>query len=227
MSYRLFLTQGLLAIASVAMANNYSVRTIPSLIAPGENFLLLVNLENTEQTQVSGWDFKMVLPEGVTFEKARGTANFGTISDTPEVLDEAFSTNIVKDSKEANTYYVYSFSAGKTNSESNTTLVSFSLKSDAAITAESLKGLLKLCTIADNNAKSYSLNDVAFTLNFGKSTTGVKEIEELKNENDETIFNLNGQRVNKSTNGIYVKAGKRWSRNKSTFPRKNTRMQIS
>jgi len=219
MSFRLFFTNALLVVASVTMANNYSVKTIPSLIMPGENFLLLVSLENTEQTQVSAWDFKVVLPEGVTFVNAQGTADFGTISTTPEVFSDGFSTNIVKDSKEANTYYVYSFSAGKTNNEEKTTLVILSLKSDAsAITEaeENIDVLLKSCSIADNSATSYSLDNVNLTLAFGSSTTGVEEIETggLANE-DADVYDLQGRRVNTSTTnskGVYLKAGKKMVR---------------
>lgn len=207
MKLRLFFSNMLIAVASFAMADNYSVEIIPSLIKPGENFLMVVRLDNPSQTEISGWDFKMVLPEGITYDKAKGSSDFGNITSTPTVFSDAFSTNIVKDSKETNSYYVYSFSAGKINLAQKNTLVSFVLKSDEDISEKSIKGLLKACSLSDSQAKSYNLQDVEFSMSFGSTTTDINSLETISAESP--LYNLNGQRVVKSTKGIYVKEGKK------------------
>ena len=65
-------------------------------------------------------------------------------------------------------------------------------------------------TVAKNRAYLHTTTSAArIAINFNDESAGIAEIEGVRNVENEKVYNLNGQRVNKATNGLYIVNGKK------------------
>lgn len=173
-------------------------------VAPGETATLPVNLENSGK--YCSFQFDILLPKGITVDSTvnqSGKVRYSASLVTSRCVDHSLTSNLIR----GNRYRVIVFSLSNTDVEGvNGPVVNIKLKAekDAAEGDYTLK--MERVVLATADEKEYYPADSESTVTVS-ANTGVNSIS--IDPSSVKIYDLQGRKVNKPTQGVYIVNGKK------------------
>lgn len=200
------LVGALLALAGNAMADDIMFTAEDLSIEPGKTAELKISLENS--VEVVAWSFKVYLPDGfsLAYTEKNGAKRYTKpeISDRHDEDDEwnCGITETVDGGWLVKNYNDYS---SPISGESGL-LVTLTIQAPSSFDAD-LQGQLKECATSTSDAvQTNQEGNVTFKI-VDPTATGINSVN--LDAQSGKIYNLNGQRVEKAQNGIYIQNGKK------------------
>jgi hypothetical protein len=200
----------LLMVAGNVMADN-KVTCNDVTIKAGET--AKINIAVYNDVDISGVAFQLYLPDGVTVKKkSNGKYTYTAGSRLKDEDEELIFTINVTDTEDGGVQFGFG-GADVITGESGGSVMSITLEAAADAVSAVTEGYLKNISMSDPNQTSLLLNDpdkqtYAFTVTIeGTVPVGIQEVE-AANANA-PIYNLGGQRVEKTAKGLYIKNGKK------------------
>lgn len=205
---KLMIMMCLLSLATSMQAQKKTVLTASDLvIANGETADLVISINYPTTEQVTVWDFKLYLPEGIEFSKSR-------LSKSCDVSDETHDGDIANDcltvSKASDGGYLFVWVDQEENTPMTSTtgkLVTVSLKATADVKGE---GQIKDIHLSNKAAEALDLNNIADVTFMVNGDTGISSVLMDATTADKKAYNLAGQRVGKDFKGIVIQNGKKF-----------------
>lgn len=173
-------------------------------VAPGETATLPVNLENSGK--YCSFQFDILLPKGITVDSTvnqSGKVRYSASLVTSRCVDHSLTSNLIR----GNRYRVIVFSLSNTDVEGvNGPVVNIKLKAekDAAEGDYTLK--MERVVLATADEKEYYPADSESTVTVS-ANTGVNSIS--IDPSSVKVYDLQGRKVNKPTQGVYIINGKK------------------
>lgn len=173
-------------------------------VAPGETATLPVNLENSGK--YCSFQFDILLPKGITVDSTvnqSGKVRYSASLVTSRCVDHSLTSNLIR----GNRYRVIVFSLSNTDVEgANGPVVNIKLKAekDAAEGDYTLK--MERVVLATADEKEYYPADSESTVTVS-ANTGVNSIS--IDPSSVKVYDLQGRKVNKPTQGVYIVNGKK------------------
>ena len=173
-------------------------------VAPGETATLPVNLENSGK--YCSFQFDILLPKGITVDSTvnqSGKVRYSASLVTSRCVDHSLTSNLIR----GNRYRVIVFSLSNTDVEgANGPVVNIKLKAekDAAEGDYTLK--MERVVLATADEKEYYPADSESTVTVS-ANTGVNSIS--IDPSSVKVYDLQGRKVNKPTQGVYIINGKK------------------
>ena len=173
-------------------------------VAPGETATLPVNLENSGK--YCSFQFDIILPKGITVDSTvnqNGKIRYSASLVTSRCVDHSLTSNLIR----GNRYRVIVFSLSNTDVEgANGPVVNIKLKAekDAAEGDYTLK--MERVVLATADEKEYYPADSESTVTVS-ANTGVNSIS--IDPSSVKVYDLQGRKVNKPTQGVYIVNGKK------------------
>lgn len=173
-------------------------------VAPGETATLPVNLEN--RGKYCSFQFDILLPKGITVDSTvnqSGKVRYSASLVTSRCVDHSLTSNLIR----GNRYRVIVFSLSNTDVEgANGPVVNIKLKAekDAAEGDYTLK--MERVVLATADEKEYYPADSESTVTVS-ANTGVNSIS--IDPSSVKVYDLQGRKVNKPTQGVYIVNGKK------------------
>ena len=169
-------------------------------IKPGETKTVSVDMTNTEGIQ--GLQCSIDLPEGLSFAtKSNGKIDISNNTDRGDgftlssSLQEDGSLTVATVNFEGDSYY-----------GNSGTIFTFKITADENMAAGDYE--IKVCDIVLSSGVAIKPSDASGKVTVSNSETGLQKIESDGNQSD-SIYNLNGQRVNNPSRGIYIVNGRK------------------
>ena len=180
-------------------ADNYlSVGAIS--IKPGETKTVSVDMTNTEGIQ--GLQCSIDLPEGLSFAtKSNGKIDISNNTDRGDgftlssSLQDDGSLTVATVNFEGDSYY-----------GNSGTIFTFKITANEDLAAGEYE--IKVCDIVLSSGVAIKPSDATGKVTVSNSETGLQKIVSDSNQS-ESIYNLNGQRVNNPSRGIYIVNGRK------------------
>lgn len=173
-------------------------------VAPGETATLPVNLEN--RGKYCSFQFDILLPKGITVDSTvnqSGKVRYSASLVTSRCVDHSLTSNLIR----GNRYRVIVFSLSNTDVEgANGPVVNIKLKAekDAAEGDYTLK--MERVVLATADEKEFYPADSESTVTVS-ANTGVNSIS--IDPSSVKVYDLQGRKVNKPTQGVYIVNGKK------------------
>ena len=173
-------------------------------VAPGKTATLPVNLEN--RGKYCSFQFDILLPKGITVDSTvnqSGKVRYSASLVTSRCVDHSLTSNLIR----GNRYRVIVFSLSNTDVEgANGPVVNIKLKAeeDAAEGDYTLK--MERVVLATADEKEYYPADSESTVTVS-ANTGVNSIS--IDPSSVKVYDLQGRKVNKPTQGVYIVNGKK------------------
>ena len=173
-------------------------------VAPGETATLPVNLENSGK--YCSFQFDILLPKGITVDSTvnqSGKVRYSASLVTSRCVDHSLTSNLIR----GNRYRVIVFSLSNTDVEGvNGPVVNIKLKAekDAAEGDYTLK--MERVVLATADEKEFYPADSESTVTVS-ANTGVNSIS--IDPSSVKVYDLQGRKVNKPTQGVYIVNGKK------------------
>lgn len=173
-------------------------------VAPGKTATLPVNLEN--RGKYCSFQFDILLPKGITVDSTvnqSGKVRYSASLVTSRCVDHSLTSNLIR----GNRYRVIVFSLSNTDVEGvNGPVVNIKLKAekDAAEGDYTLK--MERVVLATADEKEYYPADSESTVTVS-ANTGVNSIS--IDPSSVKVYDLQGRKVNKPTQGVYIVNGKK------------------
>ena len=169
-------------------------------IKPGETKTVSVDMTNTEGIQ--GLQCSIDLPEGLSFAtKSNGKIDISNNTDRGDgftlssSLQEDGSLTVATVNFEGDSYY-----------GNSGTIFSFKITANEDLAAGEYE--IKVCDIVLSSGVAIKPSDATGKVTVSNSETGLQQIESDSKQSD-SIYNLNGQRVNNPSRGIYIVNGRK------------------
>lgn len=205
----LILLFGSVSIAS-ADEKNPTLKAAPVSIAPGE--VAQVDIQYDSEIQYSGFQLRVVLPEGLSFEgtevfdeDGEKSVVFGTLGNSCLASHFAdIAINNEEGSPKFGTLF-YKVFHPKAKMLKNGILCSFKVKADEKLAEESqIKIANALFVALDNNKKEYHSSEMTATIDVKKKiATGINGVE-TEAQNTEAVYSIGGVRLNKAAKGVNI-----------------------
>ena len=173
-------------------------------VAPGETATLPVNLEN--RGKYCSFQFDILLPKGITVDSTvnqSGKVRYSASLVTSRCVDHSLTSNLIR----GNRYRVIVFSLSNTDVEGvDGPVVNIKLKAekDAAEGDYTLK--MERVVLATADEKEYYPADSESTVTVS-TDTGINGL--TVDPSSVKIYDLQGRKVNKPTQGVYIVNGKK------------------
>lgn len=169
-------------------------------IKPGETKTVSVEMTNTEGIQ--GLQCSIDLPEGLSFAtKSNGKIDIANDADRGDgftlssSLQEDGSLTVARVNFEGDSYY-----------GNSGTIFTFKIKADENMAAGEYE--IKVRDIVLSSGVAIKPSDATGKVTVEGSSSGLQQIDADGNQSD-SIYNLNGQRVNNPSRGIYIVNGRK------------------
>ncbi|MBP5569647.1 MAG: leucine-rich repeat protein [Prevotella sp.] len=184
--------------AATGTDNYLSISAIS--IKPGETKTVSVDMTNTEGIQ--GLQCSIDLPEGLSFAtKSNGKIDISNNTDRGDgftlssSLQEDGSLTVATVNFEGDSYY-----------GNSGTIFTFKITADENLAAGDYE--IQIRDIVLSSGVAIKPSDASGKVTVSNSETGLQIIESDSNQSD-SIYNLNGQRVNNPSRGIYIVNGRK------------------
>lgn len=175
-------------------------------IAKGETKQLQVNLDN--KGNYCSFQFDLILPQGISVEttpKANGGVKYSASLVTSRCTDHSIGSNLL----DGNRFRVVVFSLTNTDVTGTTgPVVNINLKADDDMTEGEKTLRIENITLATQDEKEYYPTPSESKINV-TAATGINGIQMSLDASKQKIYNLQGQRVNKVSRGVYIVDGKK------------------
>ena len=203
---KFLLSIALLAFTGIAMADDIKFTAEDLSIEGGNTAELKISLENS--IEVVAWSFKLYLPEGfsLAYTEKNGSKRYTKpeISDRHDANDD-WNCGITETADGGWLVKNYNDYSAPISGNSGL-LVTLTIQAPESFDAN-LQGKLKECATSTSGAvQTNQEGEVVFNI-VNPTSTGIKGIN-ADAENGK-IYNLNGQRVEKAQNGIFIQNGKK------------------
>lgn len=225
-AFRLMMMAGLLAIAGAAHADEVTVLTAEDVVIKnGETANLVVKMDYDTPETLIGFNFSLVLPEGIDFDcdewrKANGgkISNLKKVLDYGDVLEEDVAASGMKLQERADGGMLFTWIDNDDKTELikgetgyHGTLLIIPLKATAEVSSTTCS----LTSIGLSNnldqgfatfGKGATIADAVFNIN--ADTDGINEVKTAQDNG--AIYNVAGQRLDKAGKGLYIQNGKKY-----------------
>lgn len=173
-------------------------------IAPGGTATLPVNLDNNGK--YCSFQFDIILPDGITVANSigkNGKVKYEASIVTDRCTDHTLASNLLK----GNRYRVVVFSLTNTDLEGTSgPVVNITLKADDTLKEGKLNLKMEGVVLATADEKEYYPADSESTVTVS-TDTGINGI--TVDPSSVKIYDLQGRKVNKPTQGVYIVNGKK------------------
>jgi hypothetical protein len=201
----------LLAVAGFAMADSYTVTTNPEQVKAGEDFTMTISLDN--EGDVCAWQFKIYLPESITWVGADEDDPASELSDRHSAAQRNYEKNfsVLPIEGVAGGYFAYTYASKSSNilTGNSGEIVTITLHA-AATMADGDVIAFKECETTNPSGTGSKIADFDFIIN---DQVGIENMipNMHKQAKNSAIFNVLGQRVyNMVKGGLYVVNGKKY-----------------
>lgn len=205
----LMLLFGSVSIAS-ADEKNPTLKADPVSIAPGE--VVQVDIQYDSEIQYSGFQLRVVLPEGLSFEgtevvdeDGEKSVVYGTLGNSCLASHFAdIAINKEEGSAKFGTLFYKVFHA-KVKMLKNGILCSFKVKADEKLAEESqIKIADTKFAALDSNKNEYHSSYMTATIDVKKKiATGINGVE-AESQDAEVVYSIGGVRLNKAAKGVNI-----------------------
>ncbi|MBR5395139.1 MAG: hypothetical protein IK144_08675 [Bacteroidaceae bacterium] len=202
---KFYMTMAAMLCGVAAMAQIGTLSCEDVTVADNETPYVVVLLNTEDATAISGINFTMVLPDGVSIAKVYNEDDEEWVDDVTFPIAKAKHQSGVMTATEGYLVYV---AAETSVSFKTTTNEVVKIGLDVANLAKGTYDIkFKSIGLSDKGSpiKSYEQDD--FTAQLINGGDGIYEIKAL--DNNAPVYNLAGQRVSKAQKGVYVQSGKK------------------
>ena len=205
----LMLLFGSVSIAS-ADEKNPTLKADPVFIAPGE--VVQVDIQYDSEIQYSGFQLRVVLPEGLSFEgtevvdeDGEKSVVYGTLGNSCLASHFAdIAINKEEGSAKFGTLFYKVFHA-KVKMLKNGILCSFKVKADEKLAEESqIKIADTKFAALDSNKNEYHSSYMTATIDVKKKTATAINGVEAESQDAEAVYSIGGVRLNKAAKGVNI-----------------------
>ncbi|MDY4409310.1 MAG: Ig-like domain-containing protein [Prevotella sp.] len=173
-------------------------------VAPGETATLPVNLVNSGK--YCSFQFDILLPKGITVDSTvnqSGKVRYSASLVTSRCVDHSLTSNLIR----GNRYRVIVFSLSNTDIEGMSgPVVNIKLKAEKDATEGDYTLKMERVVLATADEKEYYPADSESTVTVS-TDTGINGI--IVDPSSVKIYDLQGRKVNKPTQGVYIVNGKK------------------
>lgn len=174
-------------------------------IAPGETKQLQVSLDN--EGNYCSFQFDLILPEGISVVSSTdedGETTYDAHLVTSRCTNHMLASRLLKGNK----FRVVVFSLMNKNVSGTTgPVVNINLKAEDDMTEGEKTLKLENITLATKDEKEYYPTPSESKINV--TATGINNVRMSLDPSKQKIYNLQGQKVNKVTKGVYIVNGKK------------------